>query len=397
MDAVRTERIRNAVVLATAALYSAGYATHGLLWLLLVSVRETVARTWRWVPTALDRPLLALVCAALLSAAFSQWRADSIAQAALLALTLAVSVRAVAALAVMGADRCLRFLTLWVAGGAVAALWVAVHLDPAGRHPAGTLVLGSNGAGMTLAVAAVIATGLLAGPSPAQRRLLVPGLAALLAGLLATWARGAWLGTVAGMLTVLAVGVHPRTRVALAVVALALVALGAALLPRWPALYAEVRSIGSLQANSNRLAIWRVAPAMIADHPIVGTGFGTFARAYPSYRLPESTDPAPPFAHNLLLNAAVETGALGLAATLAVCIAGLRSASRWATGSPWGTPGRTAGATVLAALLASQMVDGTVMAVHTGFGFFALLALGAAGERYLSAGGAGGALAPPRR
>jgi O-antigen ligase len=241
--------------------------------------------------------------------------------------------------------------------------------------------------GTTLAVSAVITLSLLIGRAPGRPWSMAAVLAVLLAGLGATWARAAWLGAAAGVVTLMTLGVDRRVRLALALLTLLLVGLGAVLLPRWPAVYAEVRSIGSLEANKNRIAIWRAVPKMIGDHPVVGTGFGTFGLAYPQYRLPDSPDLMPPFAHNLLLNAAVEMGMFGLVAIVAVCAVGLASSWRWMTRSPRGSPERTVAATVLAALvalLANQLVDGTVMSVHVGFGFFALLALGAVGDRYLS-------------
>ena len=387
MDAMQTERIRNAVLLATAAMYAAGYATNGLLWMLAVAVGEAVSKTWRWVPTSLDRPLIATVSAALLSALFSEWRSVSMVNSVVLALTVALSVRTVAAYAIGGAGPCLRFLMCWVAGGVAAALWVVVQFDPTGHRLPGTAILGNNGVGTTLAVSAVIALGLLINRAPARWWPMAAALAVLLAGLVATWSRGAWLGAAAGMVTLLAVGVRSRARRAVALLTLLLVGLGAMLLPRWPALYAEVRSIGSLGANRNRLAIWSVVPKMIGDHPVVGTGFGTFAFAYPRYRLPAAPDLTPPFAHNLLLNMAVEAGVLGLAAIVALCTVGLVSSWRWVTRNPQGSPERTVAVAVMAGLvtlLATQMVDGAVMYVHVAFGLFALLTLGAVGDRYLS-------------
>jgi len=387
MDAVKTERIRNAVLLATAAMYAVGYATHGLVWMLAVAVREAISKTWRWVPTSLDRPLVAFVAAAFLSALFSEWRGASVAMSVTLALTIALSVRTVAAYAVGGTDGCLRFLTIWVAGGVAAALWVVIQFDPTGQVLPGTAMLGNNGVGTTLAASAVIALSLLVSRAWGRPWLLAAAVAVLLAGLVATWSRGAWISTAAGVVTLLAVGVDRRVRIALGLLILLLVSLGAVLLPRWPELYAEVRSMGSLAANKNRIAIWQAVPKMVRDHPLVGTGFGTFASAYPRYRLPYARDLTPPFAHNLLLNAAVETGVLGLVAIVALCAAGLASSWRWVMRTPHGSPERTAAAAVLAALvtlLATQMVDGTFMYVHVSFGFFALLALGAVGDRSLS-------------
>jgi len=389
MDTVQTERIRNGVVLATAAVYAAGYATNGLVLMLAVAVREMISRTWRWIPTPLDRPLVAYAAIAFISALFSEWRRESLVFSIFLALTMALSVRTVAAYALGGAGRCLRFLTFLVAGGMVTALVAAMQFDPAGIRLPVTTALGSNAVGTTLALAVVIMLGLLTGRAPGPWWALIAVLAVLLFGLLATWARAAWLGAVAGTLVLVAVGVERRVRVALVFLGLFLIVLAAVLLPRWPALDKEVRSIGSLQANKNRITLWMALPKMIAEHPITGTGFGTFVFAYPRYRLPGAFDLNPPFAHNLLLNSLAEMGPGGLAAIVALCAMGLLSPWRWMTRSPRGSPGRTAAVTVLAALialLASQMADGTLMSVHLSFGLFALLAVGAVGDRYLSKG-----------
>jgi len=388
MDAMQTERIRNAMLLATIALYTVGYTARGLGVILLIAVLEAASRTWRWVSTPLDWPLIGFASAAILSALFSGWRWYSMALSVLLTLAMVISVRTVAAYAVMGVGRCLQFLMIWVTGGVAAAVWVVIQFDPTGRIPAGTASLGSNGAGTTLAVAAVIALSLLAGRAPGRRWPLVAGLAVLLAGLVGTWARAAWLGAAAGVVTLLAVGPPPRGRLALALFLLLAAGFGVILLPRWPALYTEVRSIGSLGVNRNRIVIWRTVPKMIADHPLVGTGYGTFGLVYPRYRPPDAPDLAPPTAHNLLLNAAVEMGLIGLVALVALCAAGLVSTWRWVIRSPPASPGKTVATAVLAALvaiLANQLVDGTVMSVHIGFGFFALLTLGAVGDRYLTA------------
>jgi O-antigen ligase len=204
-------------------------------------------------------------------------------------------------------------------------------------------------------------------------------------GLVATWSRGAWLGAGAGLLTLLVLGLRVDRR--LVVAGLALVAVLGLIAPtRWPELWAEVQSLASLEANRGRIVIWTTTPRMIADHPVVGTGFGTFVTAYQRYRPPDAPDPEPPFAHNLFLNSAAEMGAVGLLAMVALCAAGLRAAARWVRRCPPGSDARTAALVVLSALvalLASQMVDGTVMSVHVGFGFFALLTLAAVGERGL--------------
>jgi hypothetical protein len=381
-ERVHTERIRDGLFVATCALYTVGLATYGLVALLLVAAVEGVGRTWRWVPTVLDRPLVGFGAAALLSATFSQWRRDSLVLSGILIVTLWLSVRTTAAFALGGAGRSARLLQWWVGGGLVAALLVVTRSDPTGAAPAATPWLGSNGAGTTLAIAAVMAMGLLPIPA-APRWVWLAGLALLLAGLVGTWSRSAWLGTLAG--AAVTWGLRPRPRLAAVLLMLALAAsLTAVASRRWPELAAEVRSIASLEANRNRIVIWTTVPKMIADRPILGTGYGTFVRAYQRYRPPDAPDLAPPFAHNLLLNTAVEMGLVGLAALVALCGAGLVSAWRWVRRSPQASPERAVATSVLAALvtlLVIQMVDGTVASVHIGFGFFALLALAATGGR----------------
>ncbi len=380
---MQIERVRNALLLVTFALYTAGLATLGLVALLVVAAGEVIGRTWRWVPTPLDWPLAGLAAAALVSSVFSEWRGFSLNNSLLLILTVALSVRTVAAFAAGGTSRCLRLLMWWVVGGIAVALWVAAHSDPTGRIPASAPWLGSNGVGTTLAVCTVIAMALAGSRPRAQRSPLVVGLVVLLAGLAGTWSRGAWLGTSAGILTLLAAGARPRGRGGLAVV-LVIAALAVVGLARWPGLWAEVVSIGSLDANRNRVVLWTTTLKMIGDHPVVGTGFGTFGLAYQRYRLPDAPDIQPPFAHNLLLNTAAEMGVLGLVAMVGLCAVGLGAAGRWAWRSPRGSSARLVANAVLAALvtlLVNQMVDGTIMAVHTGFGFFALLTLAAVGDR----------------
>lgn len=387
MDTVPTERLRNAVLLATTAVYAAGYATNGLVLMIAVGIREAISRSWRWISTPLDRPLAAFLVAAFLSALFSDWPRQALTNSTLLLMTAVLSVRTVAAYVVGGAAQCRRFLTVWAAGGVAAALWILVQFDPTNTRLPGTGTLGSNAAGTTLALSVVIALGLLLDQTFRRRWWLAAILPVISLGLVATWARAAWVGAAAGLITLMILGLERRARLVAAVLLFALVGAAAVELPRWRALNAEVRSIVSLEANHNRIVLWKALPRMIRDRPLLGAGFGVFGLAYPRYRLPDAPDPTPSFAHNLLLNALAETGVLGLVAVVALCATGLVSSWQWMTGSPRASSERAAAVTVVAALITVyviQMVDSSIMYVHVAFGFFALLTLGAVGERYRS-------------
>ncbi|MGQ0550335.1 MAG: O-antigen ligase family protein [Armatimonadota bacterium] len=388
------DRIRDAILLLTVAVYTSGFTTGALVLLLGVLVVEVLLRSWRWIPTAIDLPLLAVIIAVLASTVVSPWRAQTVTLVAYLLFAVLVSIRPVVAYAIGGGDRVVRLLVVWSAGGVAAAVLALAYSRPAAFARVsprgvgawvpgvGTPVIDANTLGTTLAVAAVLGLALLMNGAFRRRWAWGIGLVVIAAGLVATLARAAWVGAAAGVIALMLVGAPPRARLVLAVACAGLIGLVGAALPRWPVLRQEIRSMTDLNANRSRLALWRTAPKIIADHPILGTGYGSFAHVWPHYRPADSIDVNPPFAHNIFLNFAVETGVVGFLAIVSLCAAGVYSTWRWFTRSPPGSPGRAAATAVLAALvtfLVNQLFEGTALTVHAGFGLLALLALGAAG------------------
>ncbi|MCX6907408.1 MAG: O-antigen ligase family protein [Verrucomicrobia bacterium] len=101
----------------------------------------------------------------------------------------------------------------------------------------------------------------------------------------------------------------------------AMVALAAGLVLLPPAQTAAKR----LWNSDVRPMIWLGAARTIADAPIAGHGPGTFAQVYPAHRPPEYFDRpkcalVTDHAHNEFLEIAVETGALGVAAFVALLV-----------------------------------------------------------------------------
>lgn len=70
-----------------------------------------------------------------------------------------------------------------------------------------------------------------------------------------------------------------------------------------------------------RADYWRAAVGMWRTHPLAGMGPGTFAGAYPAFRLPGSEEGR--MTHSAYLGLAAETGAAGLAAFLCMAVAWL--------------------------------------------------------------------------
>jgi O-antigen ligase len=169
--------------------------------------------------------------------------------------------------------------------------------------------------------------------SDARERWAAGAAAALIlqASLLAD-SRGALLGLGVSIICMLVVGLQrerPAAWVALVSVPALALAWAAGLLPT--GLLARLRlSMVSLSGPVNdanfsdveRLAHWVAGLRMFAAHPLLGVGAGNFDAAYARYAVPGWPEPLG-HAHNYYINAAAETGVLGLLAFLAVAAVAL--------------------------------------------------------------------------
>lgn len=150
----------------------------------------------------------------------------------------------------------------------------------------------------------------------------------LLAGLLVSWSRGAWLGFgAAAAVVALLIPRQPWRG------GLLLLAAGGLLLGLWtggllPATitarvasatselfsFSDVRGVDITTDNYavvERLSHWQAALNMARSHPWLGVGMGGYERAYPAYRLINWREPLG-HAHNYYLNMLAEGGIVGL-------------------------------------------------------------------------------------
>ncbi len=403
--ATRGDRLRNGALLLAVAGYCSGLALPGMIAMLLAQIWSLRTTAWRWISTPLDVPLAALAAAVIASAVASPWRAEAAADAVFFVLALIVVIPAVASYVRSGADRTRVLMLVWIGGGVAAALFGGIQAWRGGFTIMPSAAdLESNRLGTTLASALVLALGLVMGGTLKARWLMV-ATAILFAGLLATMSRTAWVAAVAGLGVLMVFGSGGRGRLTLALACGIVGVFGIFLLARpfasaWkpgatsPSMHqvlGEVRSILNLKQNQNRLVLWRTAMRIAADHPVLGTGFGTFRLAFAEYRPPGfaylETRGDPPFAHNVFLNLAAETGVPGLVAFILLYATALASTWRWLTRSPSASTARAVALAALAAvvtILTNEFFEGAAMTVHTGFGVLALLTIGAAGARYLA-------------
>ena len=152
-----------------------------------------------------------------------------------------------------------------------------------------------------------------------MRGLWVLALGMLLAVLVLTWSRGAWLGALVG----LAFAARPLwaragTGRRLAAIGLPLAALAAIVLLTGFERIGQLLRIEDSGAVS-RLAIWDAAWRMGRDNWLFGVGPDNFLTHYRAYMRPEAwREPNISHPHNLVLDAWASMGLVGLAALVAV-------------------------------------------------------------------------------
>jgi O-antigen ligase len=182
--------------------------------------------------------------------------------------------------------------------------------------------------------------------------LLTGAAAALAAGILMSWSRGAWLGLAAALVAVVALrNWRTAALTAALIVALAFVVgvAGAAWLPS--SITGRVADLGAYfsapdpartEINDEnfsvleRLAHWNAGLRMHDDAPWLGVGIGNYGASYSRYPQPHWYEPLG-HAHNVFINFLAETGVIGLGAFLLFWLSVARSAWRagWRSRDPW--------------------------------------------------------------
>jgi putative inorganic carbon (HCO3(-)) transporter len=151
----------------------------------------------------------------------------------------------------------------------------------------------------------------------ALRLVAVVSALLLLATLVLTQSRGAYLAAAASLLVLLSLHCPKAARV---VVPLAVVVgLVGASFVGWDTVADQLTSGEATSGLDSRVEIWSRSIYAIQDFPFTGLGLGTFERVvailYPLFLHPEGTVP---HAHNLFLQVAVDLGLPGLVAYLAL-------------------------------------------------------------------------------
>ncbi len=376
------ERTQRGTLLGTVLLFSAGFATIGLIFVLASVIAEgIVAGRIPWRRSRVDVLLAAFILVFVIAGWLSPYRSIAVNVAVLAALTTYVAFGPLYRSLQRDKNFLRPFLLVWVIGGVGAALW-GIHIHRLAQTAASTPGIPQNALGTTLQVAVPLSIGLFLASRTAWRYLVVVIVPTLAVGLALTTSRGAWIGGAfaLGSFFVL-VGLRHSWRAFL--ILLLIGALGGTYIARAHSpLIKRMGTILSLSANQDRVAMAESALAIFRDHPVIGTGFGTFSLIYPMYRMPgDPVSPNPvPFAHNIFLNMAAEGGALGLVTFTAIVVWAIVAGWQW-YGASSAPQERILSAAILSAfagMMVQQLFDGTILSVHLGAGFWFFVAILAA-------------------
>lgn len=327
----------------------------GLAGLWLWRLREAEARAR--VPTTLAWPVLALAGASVLSAGLAPAGDLLATRDVLLAGALFASADALDD--TRAADRLVWLLSLIVAAAAMVGLvQVAACPDPQPTeglarwffrrcHRAhGFFSIYMTFAGVLLPTLLVTLPRLLPGPG-FRGWALVPWLVSL-AGLAASYTRGAWLGLVGGTLVMVALARRGRALLVLGLVAAAAVALiGPA------GLRARVQTIVDPRDPTivERRHMWGSGLAMWRTRPWLGVGPGGVKRLFAEFAHPEAAKRRVGHLHSAPLQILTERGVVGLAAWL------------WIWGAFFAAAVRTLAALPAACWRERALVSGSMAAV----------------------------------
>lgn len=322
------------VVLAVSA--PLGSATLGLAVLLLTmpflyhEARTVSPSNSSGVFGLLQRPTGALISAGLCSTLFAAHKLDALAHVLGMAL--------MAATCLLGARIAVRerrfFLNVAVPlalAAAVVSAGVSLYQYFAvGVSRATALLSYTNRLATLLVFFGILGAGYLLHRGGKIGWLLLPFGLLVMGGIGTTMSRAGWVAAAFGIALL---GLRGGQRFVVAFLVLALLFVGTLLLEdRWAARFG---TIFSLEANQDRILLWKTALEILQDHPILGSGPGSFRHVSQAYIEPsEYRGHATP--HNIVLSIASDLGIAGLLAFTWLMVRACKAASYlWRLGQPF--------------------------------------------------------------
>ena len=321
MTPVRTESLERAGYITLVAcfaidlfkIYGADLLPLAAIFWLIVAFREKRPLD---VP-AFFWPLVVLAGWTLLSAAFGVNPLESFKRSRQLLFFLIVP----GTMRLLRGDRAATTMNVIIAAGAVSAMvgvveYVALGFDDMSHRPPGTFGHYMTYSGLLMLVLCSVLAKLIFNDG----RWIWPAIAvpALLAALVFTESRNAWVGTALAVAVLLAMR-NWRLLLVMPVLAAALFFVA----PK--TVQSRILSVVDLNdpTNRDRVAMFKSGVHMTRDHPLFGVGLNNVMAMYPKYREPDAVDPEGTIGigprahlHNVPVQLAAERGLPALAAWL---------------------------------------------------------------------------------
>ena len=287
-------------------------------------IEKSLAWNWKWIKTPLDKPILVLIFLVILSTIFSSHKYTSIWSTVLLLNYLVIYYLIVNTVRTRSQLRQIIYLIIGVA----AFLSVFGLLKWSGTNPfpwweytdilqqsirvSATFGNANHLAGyMEMALPLTLGF-LMTGFSGGKRVVMISITLLFLAALILSLSRGGWFGALMGlgfMASALIVNRHFKSKKLVLALAGGFLAVVLIVLSTTPVVE-RILTLSERDPEVNmygRLLGWRGVVKMINDHPLIGTGPGTFANIYTQYQPPGLANRRF-YAHNDYLQFIAETG-----------------------------------------------------------------------------------------
>jgi len=280
--------------------------------------------SWVWIKTPLDKPIICILLLCILSSVFSLHRYSSFWSMVLLINYVVIFYLIINTVRTRSQFRQLVYLIIGVAvflsifgiikqSGANPFPWWDYQDIPQNTNRLSATFGNADHLAGYMEMAIPILLGLfITGPRGVKIYLIIGLTLLLLTALILSLSRGGWIGAFTGfffMTVVLLFDRHFRTKRLVLILACSFFAVMFIVLSNTPV----VERIRTLEQNNkisiieSRVSRWKGTIAMIKDHPILGTGPGTFATVFTQYQPPGHAKRSF-FAHNDYLHFASEVG-----------------------------------------------------------------------------------------
>jgi O-antigen ligase len=287
-------------------------------------LEKTMAWDWKWIKTPLDKPFIALLCLCFLSSLFSFHKETSFWSMILLLNYLVIFYLTIHTFRTRTQLRQLVYLVVGMAafisifglfkyfGSNPFPWWEYTDIEQNANRLSATFGNPDHLAGY-MEIALPLVMGLfLTGFLGAKRFLLICLTFLLLTALLLTLSRGGWFGAIIGlsfMSLCLFLDRRFKQKKILATLIAGLFAVALIVLSSTPVVE-RILTLTERDPETNlscRLIVWGGALHMIENHPVLGTGPGTFAFAYTKFQ-PPGLSKHYTMAHNDYLHFVSEVG-----------------------------------------------------------------------------------------